>query len=344
MQWKTATVLCVSEKGFFSTAWYTLRRRIQKVVHFWLTSLSTKWIRIVSLNSYGESDQSVSQNGDLSWLLVRATAEWSNILKEFIDTIDPFWFNVLARRRTKCDPICRIVVLRVNYAYNMKSCVLLSAANTYVFRFSSGPKLCSTHIRTRNLFENDSYGHRTHSLSGYSAILTGKLICDGHFSNHLWLLSFGVCGYRYSTVEGLLSLPPVKWSHGSRCQYIVVLAEYIILTCTPNVRHARAKRFELVNGRTSTRQRYTHHTHTHTPSHFVRPIIIIIITISLVREGIYIDIYDFAHHWMLIAFIRNIINISSSCSPFYTNIEYECVQTWKPNVQCCSDCRSVRNS
>lgn len=28
------------------------------------------------------------------------------------------------------------------------------------------------------------------------------------------------------------------------------------------------------------------------------------------RKGIYIDIYDVAHHWMLIPFTRNIINIS----------------------------------
>lgn len=43
--------------------------------------------------------------------------------------------------------------------------VLLSAANTYVFPFSSGPelKLCLTHIRPRNLFENDWYGQWTYS-------------------------------------------------------------------------------------------------------------------------------------------------------------------------------------
>lgn len=80
------------------------------------------------------------------------------------------------------------------------------------------------------------------------------------------------------------------------------------------------------------------HTHTHAPSHFIHSIIIIIITISLVREGIHIDIYDSAHHWMLIAFMRNIINISSFRSPFYMNIEYEYVK-----AQCAMlfGCRSV---
>lgn len=105
---------------------------------------------------------------------------------------------------------------------------------------------------------------------------------------------------------------------------------------------AKYVRFELVygHGRSSIRQRYTHpvHTHTHAPSHFIHSIIIIIITISLVREGIHIDIYDSAHHWMLIAFMRNIINISSFRSPFYMNIEYEYVK-----AQCAMlfGCRSV---